>query len=121
VASPCRQCLPRSERFHYHRWGAAPAIDWTLAARTGLFDVDATDWSAEMMAAAAVDAPWLAEVPFPNVCLAAPQSALSQMRLPSDLGFQVGQRWWPAPRPSRLLHWSWWQGRIGVDVRAGLK
>jgi xylulokinase len=23
------------------RWGAAPAIDWTLAARTGLFDVDA--------------------------------------------------------------------------------
>jgi xylulokinase len=46
------------------RWGAAPAIDWTLAARTGLFDVDATDWSGEMMAAAAVDAPWLAEVPF---------------------------------------------------------
>lgn len=46
------------------RWGAAPAIDWTLAARTGLFDVDAADWSAEMMAAAAVDAPWLAEVPF---------------------------------------------------------
>jgi xylulokinase len=46
------------------RWGAAPAIDWTSAARTGLFDVDGEAWSAEMMAAAAVDAPWLTEVPF---------------------------------------------------------
>jgi xylulokinase len=46
------------------RWGATPAIDWTLAARTGLFDVDAAAWSAEMIAAATVDAPWLAEVPF---------------------------------------------------------
>ena len=49
------------------RWGAAPAIDWTLAARTGLFDVDAAAWSAEMMAAAAVDASWLPEVPFSEV------------------------------------------------------
>jgi xylulokinase len=46
------------------RWGAAPAIDWTSAARTGLFDVNAAAWSAEIIAAAAVDAPWLAEVPF---------------------------------------------------------
>jgi xylulokinase len=46
------------------RWGAAPAIDWTSAARTGLFDVDAAAWSPEIMAAAAVDAPWLTEVPF---------------------------------------------------------
>ena len=46
------------------RWGAAPAIDWTSAARTGLFGVDAAAWSTEMMAAAAVDAPWLMEVPF---------------------------------------------------------
>ncbi|HEX5907025.1 MAG TPA: FGGY family carbohydrate kinase [Propionibacteriaceae bacterium] len=46
------------------RWGAAPAIDWTLAARTGLFDVETAAWSAEMTAAAAVDAPWLTEVPF---------------------------------------------------------
>jgi xylulokinase len=46
------------------RWGAAPALDWTLAARTGLFDVDAATWSAEMVTAAAVDAPWLTEVPF---------------------------------------------------------
>jgi xylulokinase len=46
------------------RWGAAPAIDWTCAARTGLFDVNATTWSAEVIAAAAVDAPWLADVPF---------------------------------------------------------
>jgi xylulokinase len=46
------------------RWGAAPALDWTLAARTGLFDVDAATWSAEMVTAAAVDAPWLSEVPF---------------------------------------------------------
>jgi xylulokinase len=45
------------------RWGAAPAIDWTSAARTGLFDVDARTWSAEIIAAAAVDAPWLTEVP----------------------------------------------------------
>jgi xylulokinase len=45
-------------------WGAAPALDWTLAARTGLFDVDAATWSTEMIAAAAVDAPWLAEVSF---------------------------------------------------------
>ena len=36
------------------RWGAAPAIDWTLAARTGLFDVETAAWSAEMTAAAAV-------------------------------------------------------------------
>jgi xylulokinase len=49
------------------RWGAAPAIDWTMAARTGLFDVDAAAWSAEMMAAASVDAPWLPEVPFSEV------------------------------------------------------
>jgi xylulokinase len=46
------------------RWGAAPAIDWTLAARTGLFDVNAATWSGEVVAAAAVDAPWLTEVPF---------------------------------------------------------
>jgi xylulokinase len=46
------------------RWGAAPAIDWTSAARTGLFDVDAKAWSTEMIAAAAVDAPWLTEVQF---------------------------------------------------------
>jgi xylulokinase len=46
------------------RWGAAPAIDWTLAARTGLFDVNAATWSTDMLAAAAVDAPWLTEVPF---------------------------------------------------------
>jgi xylulokinase len=46
------------------RWGAAPAIDWTSAARTGLFDVNAATWSAEVIAAAAVDAPWLADVPF---------------------------------------------------------
>jgi xylulokinase len=46
------------------RWGAAPALDWTLAARTGLFDVEGATWSAEMVAAAAVDAPWLTEVRF---------------------------------------------------------
>jgi sugar (pentulose or hexulose) kinase len=46
------------------RWGAAAALDWTLAARTGLFDVDAATWSAEMTSAAAVDAHWLTEVPF---------------------------------------------------------
>ncbi|MFL6044050.1 MAG: L-fuculokinase [Propionibacteriaceae bacterium] len=46
------------------RWGAAPAIDWTSAARTGLFDVNAASWSAEVIAAAAVDAPWLADVAF---------------------------------------------------------
>ena len=46
------------------RWGAAPAIDWTLAARTGLFDVDAASWSTEMVAAATANAPWLTEVPF---------------------------------------------------------
>jgi xylulokinase len=50
------------------RWGAEPAIDWTAAARTGLFDVNAAAWSAEILAAAAVDAPWLAEVPF-SECL----------------------------------------------------
>ncbi|HEU4908530.1 MAG TPA: FGGY family carbohydrate kinase [Propionibacteriaceae bacterium] len=50
------------------RWGAAPAIDWTAAARTGLFDVNDAAWSAEILAAAAVDAPWLAEVPF-SECL----------------------------------------------------
>src|SRR4029453_17942356 len=46
------------------RWGATPALDWTLAARTGLFDVAAATWSTEMVAAAGVDAPWLTEVPF---------------------------------------------------------
>jgi xylulokinase len=46
------------------RWGATPAIDWTSAARTGLFDVNASAWSAEIIAAARVDAPWLSEVPF---------------------------------------------------------
>ena len=47
------------------RWGVAPALDWTLAARTGLFDVNAATWSAEMVAAAAAgDTPWLIEVPF---------------------------------------------------------
>ncbi len=51
------------------RWGAAPAIDWTSAARTGLFDVEAAAWSAEMVAAAAVDAPWLTQVPF-SECVA---------------------------------------------------
>jgi xylulokinase len=50
------------------RWGADPAIDWTAAARTGLFDVNAAAWSAEILAAAAVDAPWLADVPF-SECL----------------------------------------------------
>jgi sugar (pentulose or hexulose) kinase len=50
------------------RWGANPAIDWTAAARTGLFDVNAAAWSAEILAAAAVEAPWLAEVPF-SECL----------------------------------------------------
>jgi xylulokinase len=46
------------------RWGAAPALDWTSAARTGLFDVEAAAWSAEIIAAASVDAAWLTEVPF---------------------------------------------------------
>jgi xylulokinase len=46
------------------RWGAAPAIDWTCAARTGLFDIEAATWSAEMIATAAVDAPWMRDVPF---------------------------------------------------------
>lgn len=50
------------------RWGADPAIDWTAAARTGLFDVNSAAWSTEILAAAAVDAPWLAEVPF-SECL----------------------------------------------------
>ena len=46
------------------RWGAAPAIDWTCAARTGLFDIGAATWSAEMIATAAIDAPWMRDVPF---------------------------------------------------------
>jgi xylulokinase len=46
------------------RWGATPALDWTLAARTGLFDFAAATWATEMVAAAGVDAPWLTEVPF---------------------------------------------------------
>ena len=46
------------------RWGGAPALDWTMAARTGLFDVDAATWSVEMVTAAAMDAPWLTQIPF---------------------------------------------------------
>jgi xylulokinase len=78
------------------RWGAAPAIDWTLAARTGLFDVDAATWSAEMMAAAAVDAPWLTEVPF-SECVACGTSigtvsaeAAERLRVPHGTALVAG-------------------------------
>ncbi len=41
------------------RWGAPPATDWTLAARTGLFDVDRLTWSDEITEIVAARAPWL--------------------------------------------------------------
>ncbi len=41
------------------RWGAPAATDWTLAARTGLFDVDRLRWSDEIVDSVAADAPWL--------------------------------------------------------------
>ncbi|SEP79191.1 FGGY-family carbohydrate kinase [Microlunatus flavus] len=41
------------------RLGAPPAVDWTGAARTGMFDVSARTWSGEVLGATALDAPWL--------------------------------------------------------------
>ncbi|SDV01882.1 xylulokinase [Microlunatus sagamiharensis] len=41
------------------RLGAPPAADWTGAARTGMLDVSRRDWSREVLAAVALDAPWL--------------------------------------------------------------
>ena len=50
--------------FVLSRWGATPATDWTLAARTGMFDVGTTSWSDTVLGAAADEAPWLADVTF---------------------------------------------------------
>jgi xylulokinase len=72
------------------RWGAAPAIDWTLAARTGLFDVETAAWSAEMTAAAAVDAPWLAEVPFSECVPSGTPIGAVSAEAAKRLGLQVG-------------------------------
>ena len=44
------------------RWGAAPATDWTAAARTGMFDVNSASWSDELIAVVAEEAPWIADV-----------------------------------------------------------
>jgi xylulokinase len=72
------------------RWGAAPAIDWTLAARTGLFDVETAAWSAEMTAAAAVDAPWLTEIPFSECVPAGTPIGTVSAEAAKRLGLQVG-------------------------------
>jgi xylulokinase len=78
------------------RWGAAAALDWTLAARTGLFDVDAATWSAEMTSAAAVDAHWLTEVPFSECVLCGTPigtvsgDAAERLRVPSGTALVAG-------------------------------
>ncbi|WP_460781254.1 FGGY-family carbohydrate kinase [Microbacterium shaanxiense] len=41
------------------RWSGVAAIDLGQAARTGMLDVDRGEWSAEILAAAAVTAPWV--------------------------------------------------------------
>ena len=104
------------------RWGAAPAIDWTLAARTGLFDVDAATWSTEMVAAAAVDAPWLTEVPFSEcVPSGTPIGTVSGRGSGAIRGSKRDSAGGRCTRPSCLLHRGRWQGGIGFDVRAGLQ
>lgn len=41
------------------RWSGVAAIDLGQAARTGMLDVDSGEWSAEILRAAAVSAPWV--------------------------------------------------------------
>ncbi len=41
------------------RWGAAPATDWTSAARTGRFDVDSRTWATDTSTTDAGPARWL--------------------------------------------------------------
>lgn len=45
--------------FVTERWTGNAAIDFSQAARTGLFDVERQKWSIELIDALAVDAPWL--------------------------------------------------------------
>jgi xylulokinase len=49
------------------RWTGAAVIDYSQAARTGLFDVTARTWSDEIIDALAVDAPWLQRDKLPSV------------------------------------------------------
>lgn len=71
------------------RWGATPAIDWTAAARTGMFDVDAKSWSGELINAVAAEAPWVAEVPMSEPVT--PGTALGPVTTAADrLGVHPG-------------------------------
>jgi xylulokinase len=63
--------------FVLSRWGARPATDWTLAARTGMFDVGSTTWSDTVLGAAAEEAPWLADLTFSDPVL--PGTALGSV------------------------------------------
>jgi sugar (pentulose or hexulose) kinase len=49
------------------RWTGTAVIDYSQAARTGLFDVATRSWSDEIIDALAVDAPWLRREKLPSV------------------------------------------------------
>lgn len=48
------------------RWTGAAAIDFSQAARTGLFDVETGMWSDDLIAAVAEDAPWVRRSALPR-------------------------------------------------------
>lgn len=49
------------------RWTGTAVIDYSQAARTGLFDVTTRSWSDEIIGALADDAPWLQKEKLPSV------------------------------------------------------
>ncbi|GHF22930.1 FGGY-family carbohydrate kinase [Pseudolysinimonas yzui] len=57
------RCL---DGFLAERLGAGPVIDYSMAARTGAFDVTTRTWSEEIIAAVAGRAPWLTMASLPN-------------------------------------------------------
>ena len=121
LASPRRQGLPCSERLRSVRWGAAPAIDWTLAARTGLFDVDAANLSTEMVAAAAANAPWLTEVPFSECVPCGTPIGTVSAEAAERFGVSRGTALVAGAHDQLPPSSGGWQGGIGFDVRAGLQ
>ncbi|WP_067245877.1 FGGY-family carbohydrate kinase [Microbacterium resistens] len=75
------------------RWTGVPGIDLSQAARTGLLDVDSGEWSEELLAAVAIDAPWLRRdrlpVPFPAGAVIGGLAEESAIRLGMPAGTPI--------------------------------
>jgi sugar (pentulose or hexulose) kinase len=73
------------------RLGGRPAMDTSMAARTGGFDVDRGTWSAELLALAGVSARFLPEVVAPGTAIGKLSAeAASTTGLPAGLPLVVG-------------------------------